>query len=78
MDPKRPIRRSRAHRMLGGVLGGIAEWLDWDPSVVRGAYILVTAFTGFVLGAAAYALLWAFLPVEEPAPQAVARPSSAP
>ena len=49
--------------MLGGVLAGIADWLGCDPSVVRVVYILVTAFTGFVLGLAAYAALWLFLPI---------------
>jgi phage shock protein PspC (stress-responsive transcriptional regulator) len=63
MDPKKPIRRSATDRMLGGVLAGIAGWLGCDASVTRVAYILVTAFTGFVLGVAAYAILWVFLPV---------------
>jgi phage shock protein C len=67
MDAKRPIERSRAHRMVGGVLGGIAEWIGCDPSVARVAYILLTAFTGFLLGIVAYGALWVFLP-EEPAP----------
>jgi phage shock protein C len=71
MDPKRPIERSRAHRMLGGVLGGIAEWIGCDASVARVAYILLTAFTGFVLGAVAYGVLWVFLP-EEPLPAGLA------
>jgi phage shock protein PspC (stress-responsive transcriptional regulator) len=53
--------------MLGGVLAGIAEWIGCDPSVARVAYILLTAFTGFLLGIVAYGVLWAFLP-EEPAP----------
>ena len=66
LDTRRPIERSRGNRMLGGVLAGMAEWLGWDPSVARVAYILVTAFTGFVLGAVAYVALWVFLP-EEPA-----------
>ena len=62
-DAKRPITRARDARMLGGVLGGMAQWLECDPSVVRVAYILVTAFTGFLLGVVAYGMLWAFLPV---------------
>ena len=66
IDTKRPIRRTRDDRMLGGVLGGLAEWLGWDPSVARVAYILITVFTGFVLGIVAYAVLWIFLPLEEP------------
>jgi phage shock protein C len=77
-DAKRPITRARGGRMLGGVLGGIAHWLECDPSVVRVAYILVTAFTGFLLGIVAYGMLWAFLPVEAlPAgAQPIARPTA--
>jgi phage shock protein PspC (stress-responsive transcriptional regulator) len=66
IDTKRPIRRSRDQRMLGGVLGGLAEWLGWDPSVARVAFILITVFTGFALGIAAYAVLWLFVPLEDP------------
>lgn len=64
VDAKRPIRRALGRRMLGGVLSGIADWLGCDASVVRVAYILLTAFTGFALGIVAYAALWVFLPVE--------------
>jgi phage shock protein C len=65
VDPGKPITRSRRARMVAGVCGGIAEWLGWDPSVVRVLYILVTVFTGFVLGLAAYVVLWFFLPESE-------------
>jgi phage shock protein PspC (stress-responsive transcriptional regulator) len=64
VDVKRPVRRSATNKMIGGVLGGIAEWLGWDPSVVRVAYILVTVFSGCVLGVVAYAALWLFMPSE--------------
>lgn len=70
VDVKRPIRRSLTNRMIGGVLGGLAEWLGWDASVVRVAYILVTVFSGFVLGIVAYAALWLFVPSERAAPPA--------
>lgn len=65
VDPGKPITRSRRGRMVAGVCGGVAEWLGWDPSVVRVLYILVTVFTGFVLGLAAYVVLWFFLPESE-------------
>lgn len=68
VDLRRPIRRAAENRMLGGVLSGIADWLGCDASVVRVAYILLTAFTGFALGIVAYAVLWVFLPVETAAP----------
>jgi phage shock protein PspC (stress-responsive transcriptional regulator) len=43
----------------------MAAWTGWHPSVVRVAYFLVTAFTGFVPGAIAYLVLWLALPLDE-------------
>jgi len=31
--------------MIAGVCGGIAEWLGWDPTLVRVLYVLVSIFT---------------------------------
>jgi phage shock protein C len=64
IDPKKPIRRSRRDGVLGGVCAGLAAWADWHPSVVRVIYVVVTVFTGFVLGIVAYLALWVFLPVQ--------------
>ena len=67
-DPAKPIQRSRRDATLGGVCAGVAEWTGWHPSVIRVLYILLTAFTGFLLGIVAYAILWVYLPVgAEPA-----------
>jgi len=60
--------RSRRNRMLAGVCGGIAEALDWDPTLVRILYVVVsicsTAFPGILL----YLVLWMVMPEErEPA-----------
>ena len=78
MDPKKPIRRSTRDRLLGGVLAGIARWLDCDPSVARVAYVLLTAFTGFALGIVAYAILWLFLPTDDARSTLVPGPSQRP
>ncbi len=40
------IYRSRKERMIGGVAGGIAEYFDVDPVVVRFAFIALTLFNG--------------------------------
>lgn len=40
------IYRSRKERMLGGVAGGIAEYFDVDPVIVRFAFIALTLFNG--------------------------------
>ena len=53
MDLRRPLRRSRRHRMIGGVCGGLAEWLRWDPTLVRVLYVIVSvasvAFPGILV-----------------------------
>lgn len=39
------LYRSRDERLLAGVCGGIAEYLDADPTVVRVAFIVATLLT---------------------------------
>lgn len=56
----RKLTRSN-NRMLAGVCGGIAEYFDWDPTVVRVAYTLLTFFTAFS-GAIVYIILWIVMP----------------
>lgn len=63
--------------MAGGVLAGIARWLGWDPSAARVAYILLTVFTGFLLGVVAYVALWVFLPAEPAASVVSGAPAGA-
>ncbi|NDH58216.1 MAG: PspC domain-containing protein [Betaproteobacteria bacterium] len=41
-----PLTLSK-NRMIGGVCGGLAEWLGWDPTLVRILYTLITIFTAF-------------------------------
>ncbi len=43
------IYRSRKERMIGGVAGGIAEYFDVDPVIVRFAFIALTLFNGIGL-----------------------------
>ena len=40
------LYRSRTDRVLSGVAGGMADWLDVDPSVVRLVWVLLTVFGG--------------------------------
>ena len=39
------LYRSKRQRMLGGVAGGIAEYLNTDPTLIRLA-VVVLAFAG--------------------------------
>ena len=51
-------------RMIGGVCGGLAEYLDIDPTVVRVAYAALTFLTVFC-GILLYPVLWIIIP-EQP------------
>ena len=57
-----PLHRSRKHKMIAGVCGGIAEWLGWDPTVVRIAYVLVSILSAAFPGIIVYVILWILMP----------------
>ncbi|HET6487509.1 MAG TPA: PspC domain-containing protein, partial [Spirochaetia bacterium] len=44
MDAKRPLRRSRTNRMIGGVVGGLADYIGMDPVLARVLYVLIAVF----------------------------------
>jgi phage shock protein C len=59
------LYRSRDERVISGVLGGIAERLGTDPSVVRIVFAVLTFFTGIVPGIVLYVIAAIIVP-EEP------------
>jgi phage shock protein C len=62
VNPANPLRRSRQHRMIAGVCGGLAEWLGWDPTVVRVLYVVVSVLSAGFPGIVAYIILWMVMP----------------
>jgi phage shock protein C len=56
----RRLRRSADDRMLGGVAGGIARYLDIDVTIVRVAIVALTLLTGAT--AALYIAAWLLIP----------------
>lgn len=52
--------RSRRDRMLGGVCGGLAEYLDTDPTIIRLAFALSILLGG--VGILAYLVMWIVMP----------------
>jgi phage shock protein PspC (stress-responsive transcriptional regulator) len=55
------LRRSRRHRLIAGVCGGIAERFGWSPLLVRVLFVLGAVLPIFP-GAVAYLVLWVVLP----------------
>jgi phage shock protein PspC (stress-responsive transcriptional regulator) len=48
--------------MIAGVCGGIAEWLGWDPTLVRVLYVVISIVSIAFPGILVYLLLWIILP----------------
>ena len=59
-----PFRRSRRHRIVAGVCGGLADWLGWRPLLVRVLFVVVGALP-FLSGILVYVLLWVLVPEEQ-------------
>ena len=59
-----PLQRSRKHKMIAGVCGGIAEWLGWDPTVVRVLYVVGSILSAAFPGVLIYVVLWIVMPSE--------------
>jgi len=57
------LLRSR-DRILGGVCGGLANWLGWDPTIVRIAYVLISILSAAFPGTIVYIILWVIMPEE--------------
>lgn len=60
----RALRRSRTHRVLGGVCGGIAEFVGVAPSTVRIVYAF-SALPSLGMTAVGYLLLWWLIPAKQ-------------
>src|SRR5512136_1735315 len=57
------LYRSRTHRIIGGVAGGLGEYLDIDPVLVR--IVFVVAFFAGGAGLLTYIIAWIIIP-EQP------------
>ena len=64
IQQRQPLRRSRRNVLIAGVCGGIAEWLGWDPTLVRVLYILASILSAAFPGTIVYIILWLIMPQE--------------
>lgn len=67
------LYRSRNDCRLAGVLGGLGEYFEIDPTLIRLAYVIFTIASGFFPGILGYFLAVLVIPKElltSPAPPA--------
>lgn len=55
------LMRSSTDKKIAGVCGGLAEYFDLDPTLVRVLWLLLLFFAG--TGLLAYVILWIALPI---------------
>jgi phage shock protein C len=61
--PQTPLVRSRTDRRIAGICGGLAEYLDVDPTIVRVTWVILSIVAGAVVfGIVAYLIAWFIIP----------------
>ena len=60
MSKKKLVRSS--NKVLGGVLGGIADYMDVDPTIVRVVYVALSIFTTGFPGLLLYIIMLLLIP----------------
>lgn len=68
MNAARPLRRSRRNRVIGGVIGGLADYFGLDPTLSRIVYVLASIFSAAFPGLLVYILLWILIPLDDANP----------
>ncbi len=63
------LYRSKREKMLGGVCGGLAEYLDIDVNIMRLLFIAAGLLTVLLPMVIFYIIAWVIVPVEEEIPQ---------
>src|ERR671932_620880 len=66
-SPRRRLTRSTHDRMWAGVAGGLAEYFDLDPALVRLAWVLAAVLSGG-LAVPVYIVAWIILPRDDRPP----------
>lgn len=66
MSNDKKLTRSADNRWLAGVCGGLGEYFNIDPTLIRIIFVLATLLLGAVVGGIIlYAILWALIPVAD-------------
>jgi len=66
---KKKLYRSRTDRKIAGVCGGLAEYFDVDPIIIR-IIAIILLLPGGLPGLLPYVILWIVVPQEPEASKA--------
>jgi len=71
-EEKNRLYRSRSERWLAGVCGGIGDYFNTDPTVIRVIFVLAALIMGG--GLLIYLILWLIIPLEPEVAAAIEEP----
>ncbi len=60
------LHRSYQHRMIAGVMGGVAEYFGWSPTLTRILFVIISCASVAVPGILIYLILWILMPNATP------------
>ena len=56
------LRRSRSNKMIAGVIGGLARYFGFDPTMARVIYVVLSVVSVAFPGILVYIILWVIMP----------------
>ena len=62
MTVSKRLYRSKKNKVFAGICGGVGEYFNIDPALIRLIWILVVIFTGFFPGVLAYIIAIFIIP----------------
>jgi phage shock protein C len=65
------LYRSETNKMIAGVCGGLADYLQIDTTLLRLVWVLIVVFSGFFPGVLVYIIAALIMPAE---PKAIVTP----
>ena len=63
------LRRSKSDRMIAGVIGGLARYFGFDPTLARVLYVILSIVSVAFPGLLVYIILWIIMPEEGEVPR---------
>lgn len=64
MEKNKRLYRSSTNKVFAGICGGLGEYLEMDPVILRLIWLLIVVFTGFVPGVIVYIIAIFIIPNE--------------
>jgi len=56
------LYRSDDDKFIGGICGGLGEYFDIDPTILRLAWVIITIFSGLMPGTLIYIVAFFIIP----------------